>query len=60
MSKLIETQVIAVRIACEQMTFPHLKALQDRVEHACGVPAALPWDRKAAAHAEIFEILADG
>jgi hypothetical protein len=56
---LIETQVIAIRIACGQMTTPHLKAWQDSVEQACRVPAAFPWDRKAAAHAEIFNVLAE-
>lgn len=60
MNELIETQVIAIRIACGQMTTPHLKALRDSVEQACRVPAAFPWDRKAAAHAEIFNVLADG
>jgi DNA-binding FadR family transcriptional regulator len=59
-NELVKTQVIAIRIACRQTTAPHLKTLQDSVEQACGVPAALPWDRKAAAHAEIFNVLADG
>ena len=60
MNELIETQVIAIRIACGQMTTTHLKALQDSVDQACRVPAAFAWDRKAAAHAEIFNVLADG
>jgi len=55
----IGAQVIAIRIACEQLTAQHLKALQDSVERACRVPATLPWDRQAAAHAEIFGVLAD-
>ena len=59
MNELIETQVIAIRIACRQMTTPHLKALQDSVEHACRVPAAFGWDGKAAAHAQIFNVFAD-
>ena len=59
MNELIETQVIAIRIACRQMTTPHLKALQDSVEQACRVPAAFPWDSKAAAHAQIFNVFAD-
>jgi hypothetical protein len=46
-------------LACGQMTTPHLKALQDSVEQACLVPAAFPWDRKAAAPAEIFNVLAE-
>ena len=60
MNELIETQVIAIRIACGQMTTTHLKALQDSVDQACRVPAAFAWDRKVAAHAEIFNVLADG
>ena len=60
MNEMIETQVIAIRIACGQMTAPHLKALQDSVERACRVPAAFPSHRKAVAHAEIFNVLADG
>lgn len=59
-NELIETQVIAIRIACGQMTAPHLKALQDSFEQACRVPAAFPSNRKAAAHAEIFNVLAGG
>jgi DNA-binding FadR family transcriptional regulator len=54
----IETQVIAIRIACGQLTSQQLKALQDSVERACRVPDALPWDRQAAAHAEMFNVLA--
>ena len=58
MNELIETQVIAIRIACGQLTSQQLKALQDSVERACRVPDALPWDRQAAAHAEMFNVLA--
>lgn len=36
-----------------------MKALHDSVERACRIPAAFGWDRKAAAHAEIFYVLAD-
>ena|SRR6516164_7193022 len=57
--ELIELQVSAVRYACGQMTALHLRALHDSIEQACRIPAALWWDRKAAAHAEIFNVLAD-
>src|SRR5215472_1057148 len=57
--ELIELQVSAVRNACGQMTALHLKALHDSIEQACRIPAASWWDRKAAAHAEIFNLLAD-
>ena len=57
--ELIELQVSAARYACGQMTALHLKALHDSIEQACRIPAAFWWDRKAAAHAEIFNLLAD-
>jgi DNA-binding GntR family transcriptional regulator len=41
------------------MTARHLKALQDSVERVCGLADRSQWDRKAAAHAEIFGLLAD-
>ncbi len=56
---LIQVQVMATRIACQRMTAEHLKALHDSVEHAACLPARSQWDRKAAAHAEIFQLLAD-
>jgi DNA-binding GntR family transcriptional regulator len=48
----------ATRIACQAITSPHLAALQDSVSRACEIPARAPWDRKAAAHAEFFNVLA--
>ena len=57
--ELIELQVSAVRNACGQMTALHLKALHESIEQACRIPAEFWWDRKAAAHAEIFNVLAD-
>jgi GntR family transcriptional regulator, transcriptional repressor for pyruvate dehydrogenase complex len=59
MNELIQAQASATRVACRRMTALHLKALQDSVEQACRVPAGFQWDRKAAAHAEIFNVLAD-
>ncbi len=56
---LIQVQAMATRIACLRMTAQHLKALHDSVEQACRLPARSQWDRKAAAHAEIFHLLAD-
>ncbi len=41
------------------MTLPHLKALQDSVGQASGMQARFAWDRKAAAHAQVFNVLAD-
>jgi hypothetical protein len=56
---MIQAQVIAARLACARITVRHLEALQDSVERACGLAGRCQWDRKAAAHAEIFGLLAD-
>src|SRR5260370_31936391 len=42
-----------------RMTALHLTALHDSIERACWLVARSQWDRKAAAHAEIFSLLAD-
>lgn len=57
--EFIEAQVSGVRIVCSQMTSQDLKALHDSVEQACRVSARVQWDRKAAGHAEVFNVLAD-
>jgi hypothetical protein len=51
--------VMATRAACVRMTARHLKALQDSVGQACCLPARFAWDRRAAAHAQIVNLLAD-
>jgi GntR family transcriptional regulator, transcriptional repressor for pyruvate dehydrogenase complex len=56
---MIQAQAMAARIACAQMTMLHLTELHDSVERACGLTARSQWDRKAAAHAEMFSLLAD-
>jgi DNA-binding GntR family transcriptional regulator len=56
---LIQVQAMATRIACLRMTAQHLTALRDTVERASCLPARSDWDRKAAAHAEIFHLPAD-
>jgi len=56
---VIQAQAMAARIACARMTMLHLTALHDSVERACGLAAGSQWDRKAAAHAEMFSLLAD-
>ena len=55
----IEPQAWATRVACMRTTARQLKALHCSVEQASRIPAALGWERKAAAHAEIFNVLAD-
>jgi DNA-binding FadR family transcriptional regulator len=57
--ELIRAHVSATRVACGRVTARHLKALHDSVEQACRVPAAVRWERKAAAHAKVFNVLAD-
>lgn len=57
--ELIRWCVLATRAACSRMTAPQLRALQDSVGQARSLPARLAWDRKAAAHAQLFNLLAD-
>jgi DNA-binding FadR family transcriptional regulator len=57
--ELIQCAALAARVACQQMTPGHLKALHDSVEQACGLSSCFRWDRKATAHAEIVNLLAD-
>ena len=57
--ELIQWCALATRTACSQMTPPHHKALRDSVGQARCLPARFAWDRKAAAHAQIFNLLAD-
>jgi DNA-binding FadR family transcriptional regulator len=56
---MIQVQAMAARLACARMTTPQLTALHDSVEHAFCLAARSQWERKAAAHAEIFSLLAD-
>ncbi len=57
--ELTVMQALAARIACEQMTAPAMKILLDSVERASSLPTRPGWQRKAAAHAEFFRLLAD-
>ncbi len=56
---MIQAHAMAARIACARMTILHLTELHDSVERACRLAARSQWDRKAAAHAEFFRLLAD-
>ena len=58
-NELIRVCAVAARAACRRMTPRYLKALHDCVEQACCLPSGFDWDRKAAAHAEIVNLLAD-
>ena len=55
---MIQAQAMAARIACARMTMLHLAELHDSVDRACCLAVRSQWDRKAAAHAEIFSLLA--
>ena len=57
--ELIRVCGLATRVACRRMTPHYLKALSDSVEQVCCLPARFAWDRKATAHAEIVNLLAD-
>jgi DNA-binding FadR family transcriptional regulator len=57
--ELTGMQVMAARIACERMTTPAMKLLLDSAEQASSLPTRPGWERKAAAHAEFFRLLAD-
>ncbi len=56
---MVEAQAMATRIACTRMTMLHLIEFHDSVKRACCLAARSEWDLKAAAHAEIFSLLAD-
>ena len=56
---LIQALAMAARMACTQPAALHLTALHDSVERARCLAGRSQWGRKAAAHAEIFSLLAD-
>ena len=55
--ELVRSQVVAARLASAQMTTPALRLLFDSVDRASSLPTRPGWERKAAAHAEIFALL---
>jgi hypothetical protein len=57
--ELIRVAGLATRVACQRMTPRYLKALSDSIEQVCCLPSTFAWDRKATAHAEIVNLLAD-
>ena len=56
---LISIQAMTARIACRWMTARQLEAVTESIDQAARVPARSQWERKAAAHAEIFGLLGD-
>jgi DNA-binding FadR family transcriptional regulator len=57
--EMVERLAMATRIACRVITTPRLTNLQASVNQTSDIPAGFPWQHKAAAHAEIFGVLAD-
>jgi DNA-binding FadR family transcriptional regulator len=57
--ELIRVQATAARVACGRMTTLALQSLRDSVERASCLPSRPRWESKVAAHAEIFQLLAD-
>jgi DNA-binding GntR family transcriptional regulator len=56
---LIQVCTMATRDACVRMTTARLRALHDSVEYASCLTGGSGWGQRAAAHAEIFTLLAD-
>ena len=56
--EFIRINAMATGAACAQMTAMRLRGLHDSVEHASCLPGKSAWHRRAAAHAEIFILLA--
>jgi DNA-binding FadR family transcriptional regulator len=57
--ELVRVCAAAAYVACLRMSPQYLRALRDSIEQACCLPKYLGWDRKATAHAEIVNLLAD-
>jgi DNA-binding GntR family transcriptional regulator len=55
---LIQLLAAATGIACTKIAGPGLAALQAGLDQACAIPK-LYWERRAAAHAEFLNALAD-
>jgi DNA-binding FadR family transcriptional regulator len=58
-TSLIHVQAMAVGAICGQLSAPQLQQVRRNVQQACLIPRDIGWDRKAAAHAELFGLLAD-
>jgi hypothetical protein len=54
---LTEVQVMAMRAVCGRLTATQLQDMQRSAELVRLLPKRTGWDRKAAAHAEIFALL---
>lgn len=57
--ELIPALTTAVRIACPQLTDVHRQSIRAHVEQSVQLARKPGWERKAAAHAELYRLLAD-
>jgi hypothetical protein len=57
--ELIEVQATAIGAICGRLTAARLEDIRRSVHAACQIPGNVGWDRRAAAHAEVFALLAD-
>jgi DNA-binding FadR family transcriptional regulator len=56
---LIPALATAIRITCRHLTVPCLQTIGAHVEQGIGLPRKPGWERKAAAHAQLYRLLAD-
>lgn len=56
---LMLIQSAVMRAVCTERTERDLRALQESFEQVCELPADVAWERKAAAHTEFHNLLAD-
>ena len=55
---MIPALATATRIACLRLTSQHLSAIENAFVQVASLPRRPGWEQKAAAHAEIFSLLA--
>lgn len=55
---MIPALATATRIACLRLTSQHITAIENAVEQGASLPRRPGWEQKAAAHADIFSLLA--
>lgn len=55
----IQVLALAVHDICGRLTAAQLTEMRRSAQRACLLPRHIGWDRRAAAHAEIFALLAD-
>jgi DNA-binding FadR family transcriptional regulator len=56
---LVPALATAMRLTCPRLSAPNLQAIGTRVEQGSRLPCKPGWERKAAAHAQLYWLLAD-